>query len=471
MESKTAIIVYFLFVVISVAADVTVKQTSVGDDFLRNINEKRRSPSLTLPHFKETRSREKCSVVLDDLSISFEDGREISEESLSSGDFDAPLNTVNIAFSRFGEGYLRQNSTPRALILNGNDISDINFFLRDKYPINLTELQHDTFTPFSEVSYPKKFNLRSDPETFGEILRLEGKNLGDNSSGCNVAPATDGSVFSGNVTKETILSFYSEDLCSVVPLSFNEVTTYKGIPASKFVLADDALQIAACDCKSSGKYTDDIKTCLPVGAVDVKTYLPYVVSLPHFLNADPKYTKNVSGMSANDSLHLSHFIIEPVTGSVLESSLKFQLNVNLLKFEYENLLWYDVAIQDTVFPLFWTEKKFSLAEKKVVEIRRYLEELTGTTTTVEITQETTSTGISDNTSTGTPTGTTSQDKTSPTVTQVPTAPTTTTTIGTTTRRVDATTTLPTPTSNPAFEAIKNQINDLSRNVSKFSNVL
>ncbi|CAG7714139.1 unnamed protein product, partial [Allacma fusca] len=62
------------------------------------------------------------------------------------------------------------------------------------------------------------------------------------------------------------------------------------------------------------------------------------------------------GMSANDTLHGSHFIIEPVTGRVLESSLKFQLNVNLLKFEYEELLWDDVAIQDTVFPLFWVEK-------------------------------------------------------------------------------------------------------------------
>ncbi|CAG7817588.1 unnamed protein product [Allacma fusca] len=528
MESKTAI-VSFLFLVISVAVDGTVRQSSVGDDFLRNINEKRlglcngvpgeRSVhvyifNLTnpadflnrkkpLPHigdfqeigpfnFKETRSREKCSIVLDDLNISFEDGREVLEESQLNEDFDAPLVTANIAFSHFatfvldahplptqplmdfirkGEGYLRQSSSPRALLINGYDISDMNFFLRDNYPFNLTELQHDKFTPFSEISYPKKFTLRSDPERFGEIFTLEGKNLGDNSSGCNVSPATDGSVFSGNVTKETILSFYSEDLCSVVPLSFKEVTTYKGIPAFKFVLADDALDIAACGCKSSGKYTDDVKTCLPAGAVDVKTCqrsLPYIVSLPHFLNANPKYTENLRGMSANDDLHLSHFIIEPVTGSVLESSLKFQLNVNLLKFKYEDIIWDDVAIQDTVFPLFWTEKKFSLAEEKVVEIRRYLEELTGTTTTVEITQETTSTGISDNTSTGTPTGTTSQDKTSPTVTKVPTAATT---VGTTTRMVDATTTSPTPTNNPAFEAIKNQINDLSRNVSKFSNVL
>ncbi|CAG7817587.1 unnamed protein product [Allacma fusca] len=72
------------------------------------------------------------------------------------------------------------------------------------------------------------------------------------------------------------------------------------------------------------------------------------------------------------------------------------------------------------------------------------------------------------TSTDSTTATTSQDKTCPTVKKSRTAPTTTTTIGTTTRRVDDITTMPNPTSNPAFEAFKNQINDFSRTVSKFS---
>ncbi|CAG7829101.1 unnamed protein product, partial [Allacma fusca] len=121
------------------------------------------------------------------------------------------------------------------------------------------------------ISYPKKFTVRSDPATFGQILSVEGEHFDDPSNGCNVVPATDGSIFPGNITRDTILSFYSEDLCSVVPLVFKEVTTYKGISAYKFVLAEDALDIAACDCKDSGDSSDHVKTCLPSGAVDVKT--------------------------------------------------------------------------------------------------------------------------------------------------------------------------------------------------------
>ncbi|CAG7717549.1 unnamed protein product, partial [Allacma fusca] len=161
--------------------------------------------------------------------------------------------------------------------------------------------------------------------------------------------------------------------------------------------------------------------------------LPYFASLPHFLHADSTYTQNASGLSANDDLHQTHFIIEPVTGSVLESSLKFQLNVNLTKFEDEKYMWDDVAIQDTVFPLFWTEKKFSIAAENVEEIRRYLEEMTAGTTTI--------------------------------------TPTTTALIRTTPTRVIDTTTSSTPISNPVFEAIKHQINDISRNINKFSDAL
>ncbi|CAG7718092.1 unnamed protein product, partial [Allacma fusca] len=280
-------------------------------------------------------------------------------------------------FTRNGEGYLRQNSTPRALLTDGYNISDYNSYLRKEFPFNLTELQHDVFTPFNELSYPKKFTVRSDPATFGQIISVDGEHFDDPSNGCNVVPPTDGSIFPSNITKDTILSFYSEDLCSVVPLVFKEATTYKGISAFKFVLAQDALDIAACDCSANND-----KSCLPSGAIDVKTCqqnLPYIASLPHFLDADPKYTQNVSGLFPNDTLHRSHFIIEPVTGSVLESSLKFQLNVNLLKFKYEDIIWDDVSIQDTVFPLFWTEKKYNVAEGNVPEIRRYLEEMTGAT--------------------------------------------------------------------------------------------
>ncbi|CAG7824394.1 unnamed protein product, partial [Allacma fusca] len=481
--------------IISAAAGIG-KQYSESDDFLRNINEERlalcdvlpgeRSVHLYIfnltnpadflnktnpfPHigsfeeigpfsFKETRSRENCRVSMDDLYINFDEVRQLSAESSSNENFDAPLSTANIAFSRFGafiheeennaflkledfvkngEGYLRQNISPRALLTDGYNISQINTYLREKFPNNLTVLQHDTFTPFMELStYPRKFTVRSDPETFGQIHSVEEENLDEHySNGCNVAPATDGSFFPGNITKDTILSFYSEDLCSVVPLVFQEVTTYKSIPALKFVLPENALHIAACDCKYSSGYSNNVKTCFPVGAVDVKTCqqnLPYIASLPHFLNADLIYRQNVSGMSANNALHQSYFIIEPVTGSVLESSLKFQLNVNLVKFEDESLMFTGVAIEDTVFPLFWTEKKFSVAAETVQEILRYLEEISGTTTTTERTSSTA-------------------------------APTTT-------RRVDDTTTSPTPISNPAFEALKHQMNDLTWNINKFSVLL
>ncbi|CAG7727693.1 unnamed protein product [Allacma fusca] len=196
MESKATFVPFLLLIISAATAAGIGKQSSVKDDFLRNINEQRlrlcngfpgeRSVhvyvfNLTNPedflnktngdfqeigpfNFKETRSRKNCWVTLGDLEINFEDERKVSADSKSSKDFDAPLTTVNIAFSvkylawtdllnfvRKGEGYLKQDSTPRALLTDGYDISDINSYIRYWYTKNLLELQHDTFTPFMEV--------------------------------------------------------------------------------------------------------------------------------------------------------------------------------------------------------------------------------------------------------------------------------------------------------------------------------
>ncbi|CAG7822960.1 unnamed protein product, partial [Allacma fusca] len=95
-----------------------------------------------------------------------------------------------------------------------------------------------------KLSFPKKFTLRSDPKTFGQIHSVEGKTFVEHSSnGCKVVPATDGSVF------------------------------------------------PACDCKNSVDNSYNVKACLPSGAVDIKSCQQSKAKASDFSKAYPKYHK------------------------------------------------------------------------------------------------------------------------------------------------------------------------------------
>ena len=59
--------------------------------------------------------------------------------------------------------------------------------------------------------------------------------------------------------------------------------------------------------------------------------LPMFVSMPHFLNADKDFLKNVSGLLPNEDKHNYNLQIEPLSGTTIKSNIRVQFNFHLKK--------------------------------------------------------------------------------------------------------------------------------------------
>ncbi len=121
---------------------------------------------------------------------------------------------------------------------------------------------------------------------------------------CSQFPGTNGEYFD-KVTEQSILHYYSDDLCAAAILKFDSVDNTFGFPAYKFVSPSESLG-GSCYATSAN---------LPFGAMDVQGCqrgLPFVMSNPHFYDADSSYRNQLEGLSADATKHQSYFIIEPV---------------------------------------------------------------------------------------------------------------------------------------------------------------
>ena len=80
---------------------------------------------------------------------------------------------------------------------------------------------------------------------------------------------------------------------------------------------------------------------------------PIVLSWPHFLNAEEKYSKAVAGLKPSREKHGFWFDIQDVTGTTLSAKARIQINMNVKKLEnFEQLS----NINDTVIPILWFEE-------------------------------------------------------------------------------------------------------------------
>lgn len=122
---------------------------------------------------------------------------------------------------------------------------------------------------------------------------------------CSQFPGTTGEMFYGTINEQSVLHYYSEDLCASAILTFDSVDNSFGFPALKFVAYPDSLE-GSCFATSAS---------LPAGAIDVngcQGRLPFAMSYPHFYEADASYHDQLEGMRPDYTRHGTYFIIEPV---------------------------------------------------------------------------------------------------------------------------------------------------------------
>ncbi|RWS28672.1 scavenger receptor class B member 1-like protein [Leptotrombidium deliense] len=93
----------------------------------------------------------------------------------------------------------------------------------------------------------------------------------------------------------------------------------------------------------------------PSGVMDFsKCYFgaPALVSLPHFLHADPYYSRTIDGLKPNEDKHEFWIDVEPITGISVDAALRFQINFHINK---PSGIHKFKKVPEIVFPVFWQE--------------------------------------------------------------------------------------------------------------------
>ncbi|XP_077289013.1 scavenger receptor class B member 1-like [Arctopsyche grandis] len=194
-------------------------------------------------------------------------------------------------------------------------------------------------------------------QKFFTVDKFNGKSTlpGFNSKTCNdtLKDSTEGLIYSQRLTKQSKLLYWRKSLCKVVTLNFKEEVDYNGVLAYKFTLPNETYHRCStpehADCYAGTPLLhnglSDISKCF--------FDLPMAMSLPHFYATDPRAIENITGMEPNFLKHTSYVIVEPLTGTPLESCARSQSNLVMRKmsgFSSDIQLFSGMTL-----PMFWAE--------------------------------------------------------------------------------------------------------------------
>jgi len=225
--------------------------------------------------------------------------------------------------------------------------------------------KNGTLGPWYEVQR----GIRESME-FGSIAKWKNETTLNwwNGTTCNMINGTDGSVFPPFVTRDRVLSLFSDDLCRSLHLTYEKDIDYHGIPAYRFSLPAELLQRATdnpdnlCFCTF-----EDITLC-KAGVINLgvcKKGAPIFASTPHFLYGE-KEDAEMAGLHPDPEIHMTYIDLEPNTGVLLQASKKIQINIQskpnkkLAGFKYA---------PDMLWPVMWADEYAALPEDKVQMVK------------------------------------------------------------------------------------------------------
>nr|AEE63071.1 unknown [Dendroctonus ponderosae] len=146
---------------------------------------------------------------------------------------------------------------------------------------------------------------------------------------CGDISGSAGEFFPANLNKESLVNFFSPDLCRYMQLEYEKEVDVNGVLGYKYVAGDRLLDNGTKVPDNKCFCNDD---CMPYGVLDVSACrygTPAFVSLPHFFKADPYYGSIIDGMAPREDLHDFYMIFEPKTGMPLKVAARIQVNLLL----------------------------------------------------------------------------------------------------------------------------------------------
>ncbi|XP_030762896.1 protein croquemort-like isoform X2 [Sitophilus oryzae] len=186
---------------------------------------------------------------------------------------------------------------------------------------------------------------------------------------CGNIKGSDGDFFPSGLNKESIITFFSPDMCRYIDLEFEKEVNIKGIMGLKYSAGrkflDNGTTVPENDCFCQ-------KDCMPSGALDISACRygsPAYVSLPHFHKADRFYTDSIEGLKSEDDLHDFFMVFEPTTGIPLEVAARLQLNLMLKPVTGVSL--YE-KVPEVYIPVLWFEQVITLPDNFIFSIKAFL---------------------------------------------------------------------------------------------------
>jgi hypothetical protein len=134
------------------------------------------------------------------------------------------------------------------------------------------------------------------PYTLANIKSFNGVEEMDhwNSSSCNKVHGSDGAAFNPYIKTSDTLWFFNDQLCRALPMVYSKTVEHKGLPGLRFKPREDVF-MSATKFKENSCYAGP-EYEVGDGVFDVRVCqfdTPIVLSWPHFLHAEEKYSSAV----------------------------------------------------------------------------------------------------------------------------------------------------------------------------------
>ncbi|KAH9426561.1 hypothetical protein DERP_002660 [Dermatophagoides pteronyssinus] len=185
---------------------------------------------------------------------------------------------------------------------------------------------------------------------------------------CNAINGTDGTIFPAGVSTTDRLDFFIPDICRSLFITFQEKSSYKGIETYLFSAPDSVL---------AGRHTNPDNECFCIeedevlaerrcvdGIFDLagcQEGIPLIISLPHFLGADPRVTAEIEGLKPDPQKHRPELHIEPTMGLVIHGDSRLQMSIRVVP--NENMNGFNKLRDELYIPIFWGYKKLGMSDE------------------------------------------------------------------------------------------------------------
>lgn len=212
-----------------------------------------------------------------------------------------------------------------------------------------------------------------DPAFKGIVTKFDGKPTLDwwkKDSECDRVKGQDASTLPPLIKDDQTLQVFISLMCRTIDLEYERSESYDGLPAYRFVPAENAL--GAHDDPDDAKRNPDnecycLKSegfkCFKSGVYNMEpckraTHAPLALSYPHFYQADAAYRDAVIGLTPDKEAHQFFIDVNPTLGIPLAIRPRFQLNIVIGK--YEGWSTSENMVDELVLPFLWAQDGFSV---------------------------------------------------------------------------------------------------------------